>query len=90
MSNPYLLTNAQKEYAMDLFARSKPLSFVIEKIAEDKGIRKAQLTTEIKQLLNKALITLNPSSKQCSEKNKKKYLNFNRITNVTENGLRST
>ena len=77
MPNPYLLTNTQKEYAMDLFARGKPLSFVIEKIAEDKGIRKPQITTEIKQGINKALITLNPNSNQCSEKNKKKYLRFN-------------
>lgn len=66
--NPFLLTNAEKEYAMDLFAKGKPLRFVILKIAKGRGLKP---TTEVKQGFNQALRSYNPDNDKCSDKNRR-------------------
>lgn len=67
--NPYTLTKEERELALDLFARGKPLAFVIRQIAKSKGT--PTTTVEIRQQITQALRTVNPNSHVCSAKSLK-------------------
>ena len=67
--NPYTLNIGEKDFAMDLFARGKPLRFVKRQIAKIKGI--PSVTPEINGQLDQALRTLNPNHDHCSDKNRR-------------------
>lgn len=64
--NPYLLTKEERELALDLFAKGKPLPTVINFIARSKGVSK--IDKQVRHHITQALRTVNPNSHLCSQK----------------------
>lgn len=71
MTTPYALNAYEKEYALDMFARGKPLCYVKKQILKLKGL--TTTTPKQKQQLDYALRQVNPNHNRFSEKHRRRY-----------------